>query len=415
MRQVVWLLMMFAIAVLAASTLGANDGLVSIYWAPWRVDLSINVFVLLLLAAGFVGHVLTGAVSGLIDLPQRARQWRTQQREAAVQRAMREAVAQLFAGRYGRAHKAAQQALDIRIQAPDLKLDPDLPVLAHLLSASALHRLQDQGRRDEQLSRAQALLADLPSGSAIGEGARMLAAEWAVDDRDADRALDQLGQLPAGVARRTHALRLKLQATRLARQPLEALKTARLLAKHQGFTPAAAQGLLRSLAVEALDTARDADQLRRIWLQLDSADRRDPYVAARAARRAAAVEAPSDARGWLKPHWERLAELDERDRGDVLDAFVEVLPGLPADWLPLLETAVDASPRDAHLAYVAGRAMAERQLWGRAHRLLESAAQSPHADGVLRMKAWRALAEIAEVEGDEELAHRCYREAAKNS
>jgi len=102
MRQVVWLLMMFAIAVLAASTLGANDGLVSIYWAPWRVDLSINVFVLLLLAAGFVGHVLTGAVSGLIDLPQRARQWRTQQREAAVQRAMREAVAQLFAGRYGR-------------------------------------------------------------------------------------------------------------------------------------------------------------------------------------------------------------------------------------------------------------------------------------------------------------------------
>jgi HemY protein len=31
------------------------------------------------------------------------------------------------------------------------------------------------------------------------------------------------------------------------------------------------------------------------------------------------------------------------------------------------------------------------------------------------MKAWRALAEIAEVEGDEELAHRCYREAAKNS
>lgn len=389
MRQVVWLLMMFAIAVLAASTLGANDGLVSIYWAPWRVDLSINVFVLLLLAAGFVGHVLTGAVSGLIDLPQRARQWRTQQREAAVQRAMREAVAQLFAGRYGRAHKAAQQALDIRIQAPDLKLDPDLPVLAHLLSASALHRLQDQGRRDEQLARAQALLADLPSGSAIGEGARMLAAEWAVDDRDADRALDQLGQLPAGVARRTHALRLKLQATRLARQPLEALKTARLLAKHQGFTPAAAQGLLRSLAVEALDTARDADQLRRIWLQLDGADRRDPYVAARAARRAAAVEAPSDARGWLKPHWERLAELDERDRGDVLDAFVEVLPGLPADWLPLLETAVDASPRDAHLAYVAGRAMAERQLWGRAHRLLESAASATDAAPALRLKASR--------------------------
>ncbi|NRT57957.1 heme biosynthesis HemY N-terminal domain-containing protein [Sphaerotilus uruguayifluvii] len=414
MRQVVWLLAMFAVAVLAASTFGANDGLVSVYWAPWRVDLSINVFVLLLLAAGFVGHVLVGAVSSLIDLPQRARQWRTQQREQAAQKSLREAIAQLFAGRYGRAHKAAQQALEIRAQSPDLKLEPDFPVLAHLLSASALHRLQDQVRRDEQLSRAQALLSDMPSGTAVGEGARMLAAEWAVDDRDAERALDQLAQLPAGVARRTHALRLKLQATRLARQPLEALKTARLLAKHQGFTPVAAQGLLRSLAVEAIDTARDADQLRRIWLQLDAADRRDPYVAARAARRAAEVEALSDARGWLRPHWERLAELGERERSDVLEAFVEVLPGLPADWLPLLESSVEALPRDAHLAYVAGRAMAERQLWGRAHRLLESAATSSEAHAALRMKAWRALAEIAESEGDEALAQRCYREAARS-
>ncbi|MFM2055001.1 MAG: hypothetical protein RL456_3038, partial [Pseudomonadota bacterium] len=216
-----------------------------------------------------------------------------------------------------------------------------------------------------------------------------------------------------GVARRTHALRLKLQAARLARQPLEALRTARLLAKHQGFAPAAAQGLLRSLAVEALDTARDADQLRRIWLQLDGADRRDPYVAARAARRAGTLEALSDARGWLRPHWERLGELGERERSDVLDAFAEVLHGLPADWLPLLEASVEARPRDAHLLHVAGLAMAERELWGRAHRLLETAATADDASPALRTKAWRALAGIAEHEGDEALAQRCYREAAR--
>ncbi len=413
MRQVVWLLLLFAVAVLAASTLGANDGLVSIYWSPWRIDLSFNVFVILLLAVGAIAHVVTGAVASLIDLPQRARQWRLQQREQAAQKSLREAFSLLFAGRYGRAHKAAQQALDIQAQTPGLRIEPDFAVLAHLVAAGSLHRLQDQARRDEQLARAQALIADMPSGTTVGEGARMLAAEWAVDDRDADRALDQLALLPAGVARRTHALRLKLQATRLARQPLEALKTARLLAKHQGFAPAAAQGLLRSLAVEALDTARDGEQLRRVWLQLDSADRRDPYVAARAARRAASLEALSDARGWLRPHWEELAQLGERERADVLDAFAEVLPGLPADWLPLLEASIDTAPNDPHLAYVAGLAMAARQLWGRAHRLLESAATSESAEPALRRKAWRALAEIAEHEGDDALAQRCYREAAR--
>ena len=173
MRQVVWLLLLFAVAVLAASTLGANDGLVSIYWSPWRIDLSFNVFVILLLAVGAIAHVVTGAVASLIDLPQRARQWRLQQREQAAQKSLREAFSLLFAGRYGRAHKAAQQALDIQAQTPGLRIEPDFAVLAHLVAAGSLHRLQDQARRDEQLARAQALIADMPSGTTVGEGARI--------------------------------------------------------------------------------------------------------------------------------------------------------------------------------------------------------------------------------------------------
>ena len=39
---------------------------------------------------------------------------------------------------------------------------------------------------------------------------------------------------------------------------------------------------------EALDSAQDLSQLQRVWEQLDSADRRDPLVAARAALRAGA-------------------------------------------------------------------------------------------------------------------------------
>ncbi|MFX8102505.1 hypothetical protein ABTK91_19295, partial [Acinetobacter baumannii] len=95
----------------------------------------------------------------------------------------------------------------------------------------------------------------------------------------------------------------------MARQPLDALRTARLLAKHQAFSKAAAQGLLRSLAFEALDGARDVDQLRSVWQQLDSADRRDPMVAARAAQCAAQLGAPDDGRGWLRPFFDDLGEI----------------------------------------------------------------------------------------------------------
>ena len=415
MRSIVWLLLVAVIAVVGATALGANDGLVTIYWRGWRTDFSLNLFLLVMAALFLAVYSLVRALDGLLALPERAKQWRTSRRDRVAQAALREGLALYLAGRYTRAHKTCQKAIAIQADTPELALDAEFTALAHMLSAGSLHRLQDRTRRDEHLQRALEMARMTRKPRATEEGARLMSAESALEDRDAARALRELSELPPGVARRTQALRLKLQAARLARQPMEALRTARLLAKHQGFTPVAAQGLLRSLAVEALDTARDADQLRRTWLQLDSADRRDPYVTARAARRAGALEALSDARGWLRPHWENLSQLGERERSDVLDAFAEVLPGLPPDWLPLLESSVELLPQDPQLAFVVGRAMAERQLWGRAHRLLESAAQSPHADGVLRMKAWRALAEIAEVEGDEELAHRCYREAAKNS
>lgn len=413
MRGVVWLLLLFVVAVLAAGTLGNNNGVVSVYWPPWRVDLSVNLFVLVMLALGALGYAVVGAVSRLMGLPARAREWRGQQRERAAQSALREALGLMLAGRYSRANKSAQRALEIRAVTPDLARDADFGALAHLLAAGSLHRLQDRSKRDEQLVQAQALLAAHNGNSAVAEAAHLMAAEWAVDDRDAHRAFEQLQALPAGVSRRTQALRLRLQAHRLARQPLEALKTARLLAKHQAFAPAAAQGLLRSLAVEAIDTARDADQLRRIWLQLDPADRRDAYVTARAALRAAAVEAPAEARGWLRPHWEQLTRLGEREREAVLQAFVAVLPGLPADWLPLLESTLAELPQDPMLAYAAGRAMAERQLWGRARRLLESATTLHGGSPVLRRDAWRALAAIAEAEGNNELAQRCYSAAAR--
>jgi HemY protein len=415
MRTVVWILLLFVVAVLAATVLGANNGLVSIYWAPWRIDLSLNLFVLLMLASGALVYALVGAANRLIGLPDRARAWRVQRRERAAQGALREALGFLFAGRYGRAHKSAQRALELQALTPELERDAEFGALAHLLSASALHRLQDRERRDQQLTQAQTLAGGIASGSAVAEGARLQNAEWALDDHDAERALDQLALLPAGVARRTLALRLKLKATRLGSQPLEAIKTARLLAKHQAFAPAAALGLLRSLAGEALDTARDADQLRRVWSQLDPADRRDPFVTARAARLAARLDATADARTWLRPHWEHLGDLGERERVAVQEALVEAMSGLPADWLPLLETAVAAAPTDAGLAYTVGCAMAERQLWGRARRLLETAATLPAAERDLRRQAWRRLADIAEGEEDETLAQRCYLEIARNA
>jgi uncharacterized protein HemY len=142
----------------------------------------------------------------------RAREWRVARRDRSGQAALRDALAQYFGGRYTRAQKSAQRALAIQVETPELAQDNEFTVLGHLLAAGSAHRLQNRALRDEELRQALAIAGRSPSARSAEEGARLLAAEWALDDRDAPRALQLLGELPPGVARRTHALRLKLQA-----------------------------------------------------------------------------------------------------------------------------------------------------------------------------------------------------------
>ena len=413
MRVVIWILLLASAAVVAASTLGTNDGLVSFYWRSWRADVSLNLFLLALIGTCFVIVLAIQGMSALIGLPQRAREWRVARRDRTAQAALREALAQYFGGRYSRAQKAAQRALVIQNDTPELAQDNEFTVLGHLLAAGSAHRMQDRAGRDEQLGRALELSSRSAAARPAEEGARLLAAEWALDDRDAPRALELLGQLPLGVARRTHALRLKLQATRLGRQPQEALKTARLLAKHQGFSKVAAQGLLRSLAFESLDTAHDIDQLRRVWAQFDPIDRRDAFVAARAADRAAALEAFDDARGWLRPFWDQLADIGADERAAIALALVNAMPGIGPEWLPRLEAASTAYAREGAVALAVGCALAERQLWGKARRLLEQAASDSGLASAGRRKSWLSLASLAQQESDPARAAECFEAAAR--
>lgn len=413
MRLVIWLVLLFTVAVVAALTLGNNDGLASFYWNGWRLDVSLNLFLLVLVASCFALVTAIQAVEALTTLPRRAREWRLAQRERSAQGALRDALAELFGGRYSRALKAAHKALAIQTASTELAQDHGALALGHLLAAMSAHKLQDRRQRDEALTEALDLARRSAAAKPHEEAALLLASEWALDDRDAGRALGLLAELSPGVSRRTQALRLRLQATRMAQQPLEALHTARLLAKHQAFSKVAAAGLLRSLAFEALDGARDVDQLREVWQRLEPIDRRDPIVAARAAQCAGLLGAPDDGRGWLKPFWDDIGAASADERAALAQSLVPVLAGVGPDWLQRLEGAAQRFPRDRHIAYALGHALAERRLWGKSRLMLESVAEEADMPPGARRRSWLALAALAEQEGDEARRGRCLESAAR--
>lgn len=412
MRGVVWIILLFVAAVVAATALGRNDGLVTIAWGAWRTDLSLNLFVLLLVLGCALFLLALQALNSMVSLPRRAQEWRWLRRERAAHGALREALIEFFGARYGRARKAAQRALDFQPQTEPLASDKDFKLLAQLLAAYSLHRMQDRPQRDALLLQAQAAAAAPRGPGSAQEALWLCAAEWALEDRDAAGALQALGRMPPGAQRRTQALRLKMQASRLTRQPLEALQTARMLANHQAFSTVVAQGLLRSLAAEALEQVHDAGQLQRLWTQLDVQDRRDPQVVALAALRAGQLGAEEEARQWLRPFWERLTELSPEDRAAVAHALVVVRAGIGVDWLPRVEAAVQTHAQDAAVLAAAGMVLAERRLWGKARPLLAQAAAATHLPSGTRRHAWRELARIAQDQGDDARARECERAAA---
>ena len=424
MRAALWLMALFAIAVASALFAGNNHGTVTVYWPPYRVDLSLNL-VLLLLALAFVTvYGAMRALSALLSLPKQARSWRLLQKERAIHAALLETLAHLFSGRFVRARHSAELvlALEESVERSGARVPSAGPLraLVHLLAGESAHVLQDRTVRDGHFQQALAEAARRDAAE-VRDGVHLRAARWAIEDRDAGAALQWLDQLPQGAGRRTVALRLRFKAARLAGQAKVALDTVRLLTKHRAFSEAAGKSIARGLALEVLLAAHDSAQVQRAWETLEPAEQRMPEVAIAAAERLLAHGGEAVmARQWLLPAWEVMAKqgdamaLAQRVRlVQALNHSFGASDGAPdAVWLARIESAQMAHPRDAVLQYLAGVVCMRLALWGKAHQMLKQSL-SLLSDSDLRRDAWLAMAQLAEQRNDVAAATAAYREAAK--
>jgi HemY protein len=419
MRGALWLLAIFAAAVGVALFASQSNGTVTLFWPPHRIDLSLNLVLLLLLGSFVLLHFALRALSALLDLPAQAKAWRAAQRERAMHTELRDALANLLAGRFSRARKlaetAAQHAAALKEAVPQ---SSEVKAMAHLVAAESAQALQEPAVRDAQVQ--AALDVDLPkSAQHVHEGARLRAARWALDDRDPTEALNRLSELPQGTQRRTIALRLKLRATRQARLNADALDTARLLAKHGAFSKTAAHSMVRSLATHTLTDAHDAQQLLRAWGNLTEAERQQPEVATHAALRLVnvtagtpeATEHQQRARQWLQSTWDSYPTLSDGAQSRTVQALEATFDTIDTTWLGKIESAQRQLPNDGRLQYLAGMACMKRELWGKAQQLLTLATEDLK-DEPLQRSAWRALALLAQNRGDANAAAKAWRSAA---
>lgn len=426
MRSALWFLGLFGVAVASALFAGNNQGTITLFWPPYRVDLSLNL-VLLATALIFLAlHLALRTLAALFAMPGLARRWRVQHQERAMTQALLDAISHLIAGRFVRSRKAAEIVLArdraMAASGEAMAYSNRVRALAHLLAAESAQVLQDKTAREAHF-RSALEQSSSRDAQEMRDGIQLRAARWALEDRDAQGALTWIDDLSQGVSRRTITLRLRLKAARLARQPQLALETARLLAKHRAFSEVAALGLLRALALELVATAHDPQQLLVVWQKLDVAEKTMPEVALEACRCLLRMGGDVDTGlAWLLPVWEQMVTgegtLTEVQRiGLVLgleNAFASTSGAPQALWLSRIEQAQMANPGDPVLQYLAGVTCLRLQLWGKAQQLLKQSLPRLHNAGLER-SAWAALAELAEQRGDTAEAAQAWRNAAKSA
>ena len=425
MRIVLSILTLFAIAVAVALVAGNNQGTITLFWPPYRVDMSLNLVLLLLVGTFVLMHIALRALSALFAMPREARRWRLQHKERALHVALLDSLSHLAAGRFIRARKAAElvlvQETALERGGDKLAYGAQLRALSHLLAADSAHALHNRDAREAHFEQALQQ-ASLKDAQGTREGVQLRAARWALDDRDAAAALRWLDELPQGAARRTIALRLRLKAARLAHQTLVALETARLLAKHRAFSELAGQSIVRGLALAHLGAAHDPAQIQQAWAELDASERVMPEVAIAAAQRLLVLGGDvAVSRVWLLPVWERMVQgqgaLPDAQRVKVIETlergFAQAQGAPDAPWLTRIEAAQLRSPGDALLQYLAGIACMHLQLWGKAQQLLKQSLPLLR-NSALEQNAWLMLAVLAEQREDVNAATEAYRNALRS-
>ncbi len=393
MRLFLWLLALMAAAIGIAVTARFNPGNVVLFYPPYRMDLSLNFFVVLQLLLFLLLYAAVRAVRATMRMPARVAEYRQRKRERDGNKGLRDALKALFEGRFGHAEKAALRAADL----------PENAGVAALIGARAAHRMRQHARRDQWVAR----IADDP---AMKTARLMTMTELLVDDHQPEAALDAVRELNASGTRHIHALQWSLKAEQQAKNWPEVLRLVRSLDKHKALHPALS-ARLRELAYNDLlsDRTHDAESLMRVWSTIPSVDRVKPYVACRAATALNSRGLHDEAR--LVAEESLAANWDERVVRAYRDAAAPAGSAALLAQIEHCEAWLLERPLDAELALTLGSLCLKQKLWGKAQRYLEQAL-SDATDPAMVREAHLKLAQLHEALQQPEQAASHYRQCA---
>lgn len=389
MKYVFWILLLFAAAV-ALSISSHNPAYVLLVYPPYRIELSLTLFVALLLLAFVFGYALLRLMLAATQLPAYVRKFRLERAQAKARRLLDEALGAFFEGRYAAAEKAAAQAME----------SGERSALYAIIAARSAHELNEYEKRDAYLSSAEE--------KSVGDTTMRLMAtsKFMLDQRDAQAALKALQELrDSGVKNHPGALSLELKAQQQAGNWNRVLDLLEQLEKRKAIDVTAAAQFRQQAWLENIRQQESMDGLTDCLAKIPSDFKRRSKITAVAVQQLIRFGGCSQAQQLLTD------SLNAQWDSELVALFGNCEPaaGHSGNVIAQIEQAekwLKFHKEDAGLLLALGRLCLYQGLWGKAQSYLEASLSI--APG---KEAYAVLVQLAERMGKPEEAAK-YRQRA---
>jgi len=387
MKWLLWLVGLFAAAV-AVTLVAHNPGYVQFVFPPYKMEMSLTLFVFVLLAVFMLAYLLVRMTLVTLNLPEYVRGFREERAASKGRTAMMEALKAYFEGRFAAAEKAAVRAMEL---GENSGLNP-------IVAARAAHEQREFDKRDAYLAQAE--------GKSVGESTmRLMAkAEFLLDQKQPQSALNSLKELSdTGMHKHVGALGLELKAQQQARNWDAVLEVMTQLEKRNAIDKMVAVQMRQQAWLEKLATqATDLPTLRAMWKSIPTDIKRRSKIAAVAAQAFGRL-------GDCQSAQHLLAEsLNSQWDSELVTLFGECHSDNNIAQIEQAERWLNQHTDDAGLMLALGKLCMHQKLWGKAQSYLDASLSLKTSRA-----AFTALGELAEKMGKPEHALAYFQKATQ--
>lgn len=370
MKYLFWILGLFTAAVVLAIAV-QNTAYVLLVYPPYRIELSLTLFVILQLLAFVSCYVLVRMIFGVLQLPAYVRKFRLDRAQTKARKLLEEELGAFFEGRFADSEKAANRAMELG----------DRSTLHSIVAARSAHELREFKKRDAYMSAAE--------GKSIGDTSMrlMTTGKFLLDQRDPRGALAALKELRnSGVKGHVGALSMELKAHQQAGNWDDVLNVLYQLEKRDGIDATMAVQFRQQAWLGKIRQQKDLAGLTVCLKNMPADLRLRGKIVATAARALIQFGGATQAQKLLSD------SLNDQWDSELVALYGDCLSGDVVAQIEQAEKWLAQHSQDAGLLLAIGKLCLHQKLWGKAQNYLDasnSIAPSPAAYAALEQLAKR--------------------------